>query len=550
MVRIFAYAVITCGLLSLTGCSSGGLATHSAREQGSEEATKRPSRSERSAGTSKSNPRQMVSAQAYGLFVEGVLREEVGRLDSAALFYRYAWQFYPESYEIGYSLARVLYRLGEMQLTLDVAGRTYPKTAELWELAAAAYYELRYNDSVMIAYRKVVDLDSENANAFNFLAGTYRLRGQADSAAWAYRNLARLVPDNFRPWQELGRIEQQRGSLNEARNAYLRSIALDSSRANVTSIAGLGEIYGQTGPPDSARHYYLRALEADPSNELVHMLLVSHYIEQDSLPSALKYSERLAELAPDNKYVRRRLGLIYLDLDSLQLADSVFSELIDSGDRAWFNYSYVGEIDLRSEQYDSAVDNFELAAAHNDTIPGVWLNLGLAHRKLEQTDKAIKAYLAGLESVRDPRGRVALYFALAVVHEQNDDVEAATDAFETLLKLDPDNAQALNYLGYMLADRNLRLAYARDLIAKAVRLDPNNAAYLDSYGWVYFRLGDYRKAVDYLSQAVALDSDAVIFDHLGDAYKATGDTDSARSWWQRALDLQPENESIREKLTH
>ncbi|MDX9856926.1 MAG: tetratricopeptide repeat protein [candidate division Zixibacteria bacterium] len=549
MTRWFIYCSVVVLLAVAGGCSSGKQAVTAGQERAaavgrdSGEAVALP------ADTGQIRPYEPISPQAYWLYVEGIIREEVGRLDSAALFYRYAWQYFPESYEIGYSLARVLYRLGEPKLTIDVADRTFPKTAELWELAAAAYYELRNNDSVMIAYHHVVQLDPNNATAFNFLAGTYRLRGQLDSAAWAYSNLARLVPENFRPLQELGRIEQQRGRPESAREAYLRSVALDSSRANVPSMAGLGEIYGELGQPDTARYYYLKALQADPSNELVHMLLVSHYIEQDSLPAALTYSERLAQLAPDNTYAKRRLGLLYLDLDSLAQADSVFTALIESGDRTWFNYSYLGEIDLRDEQYASAVENFTNAAERNDTIPGIWLNLGLAYRKLDRTDDAVVTYRRGLESIKDPKARSALFFALAVAYEQSNQVDPATAAFEALLKVDPDNAQALNYLGYMLADRSLRLDYARDLIARAVAQEPRNAAYLDSYGWVYYRLGDYDRAVEYLSQAVTLGSDPIIFDHLGDAYHAAGDRESARQWWQRALELQPENEAIREKLS-
>ena len=99
-----------------------------------------------------------------------------------------------------------------------------------------------------------------------------------------------------------------------------------------------------------------------------------------------------------------------------------------------------------------------------------------------------------------------------------------------------------------LADRGIRLEYARDLLERAVKLEPKNAAYLDSYGWVYFRLGDLNKAINYLTQAAELTSDATIFDHLGDAYSAQGNPAEARVWWQKALDIDPQNASIADKL--
>ncbi|MCH7947088.1 MAG: hypothetical protein IIC66_04745, partial [candidate division Zixibacteria bacterium] len=107
---------------------------------------------------------------------------------------------------------------------------------------------------------------------------------------------------------------------------------------------------------------------------------------------------------------------------------------------------------------------------------------------------------------------------------------------------------SLNFLGYMLADNDNKLEYAKELIEKALELSPENAAYIDSYGWVMFRLGKYNDAVEYLSKAVSLQSDPVIYDHLGDAYNASGNSGDARIWWQKALELEPDNDIIREKL--
>ena len=120
--------------------------------------------------------------------------------------------------------------------------------------------------------------------------------------------------------------------------------------------------------------------------------------------------------------------------------------------------------------------------------------------------------------------------------------------FESILRADSNHHQALNYLGYMLADRGERLDYARNLIERAVQLDPSNAAYLDSYGWVFYRLGQYDEALKQLERAAEMVSDATVFDHLGDAYKAVKLEDKARLWWQRALDIDSSNTVIQEKL--
>jgi tetratricopeptide (TPR) repeat protein len=105
-----------------------------------------------------------------------------------------------------------------------------------------------------------------------------------------------------------------------------------------------------------------------------------------------------------------------------------------------------------------------------------------------------------------------------------------------VLSTEPQNAMALNYLGYMLADRGVKLDEALTLIKKAVALDPANGAYLDSLGWAYFKIGKYDQAEDNLSRASQhMGADPTVQDHLGDLYQKTGRLKLAAVHWERAL---------------
>jgi tetratricopeptide (TPR) repeat protein len=105
-----------------------------------------------------------------------------------------------------------------------------------------------------------------------------------------------------------------------------------------------------------------------------------------------------------------------------------------------------------------------------------------------------------------------------------------------VLASDPEYASALNYLGYMLADQNMKLEEALGYIKRAVDLDPSNGAYLDSLGWAYFRLGKYELAEDNLLKASQkINTDPTVLDHLGDLYQKTGRLKLAASNWERAL---------------
>jgi len=106
-----------------------------------------------------------------------------------------------------------------------------------------------------------------------------------------------------------------------------------------------------------------------------------------------------------------------------------------------------------------------------------------------------------------------------------------------VLGTDPRNAMALNYLGYMLADRGVRLEEALSLIKKAVQEEPQNGAYLDSLGWAYYKIGNYEMAEENLRRAMEhISKDPTVHDHMGEVYAKTGRLKLAAAQWERALE--------------
>ena len=114
----------------------------------------------------------------------------------------------------------------------------------------------------------------------------------------------------------------------------------------------------------------------------------------------------------------------------------------------------------------------------------------------------------------------------------------------TIIKIDPENAQALNALGYTLTAYDDRLPEARELIKKAYALMPESAAILDSMGWVEFRLGNIDEAEKYLRMAAEVDQDSEIMAHLGEVLWLQGNREEANKIWQDALLVEPESEHL------
>jgi Flp pilus assembly protein TadD len=124
--------------------------------------------------------------------------------------------------------------------------------------------------------------------------------------------------------------------------------------------------------------------------------------------------------------------------------------------------------------------------------------------------------------------------------------------FKELLKENPKNANVLNYIGYMLADRGVRLQEAVQYVKEALELEPNNPAYLDSLGWAFFKLNDLENAEKYLLQAVGMTkNDPTMYDHLGDLYYKTGDLQKAADYWSKSVQngTEPDDtQKVKEKL--
>ena len=125
----------------------------------------------------------------------------------------------------------------------------------------------------------------------------------------------------------------------------------------------------------------------------------------------------------------------------------------------------------------------------------------------------------------------------------------AEEYFNKCLQISPNFPEALNYLGYMWAERGMKLEKAHELIEKAVKLEPKNAAYLDSLGWVLYKLNQPKEALENIQKAIDLSTevDATLYDHLGDIYVALKLKEQARDAWTKSLKVEA-NEQIRKKL--
>jgi tetratricopeptide (TPR) repeat protein len=187
--------------------------------------------------------------------------------------------------------------------------------------------------------------------------------------------------------------------------------------------------------------------------------------------------------------------------------------------------------------HDTALKLARAAAASGDA--DARLTLADLLRANEQFPEAAQLLSGLIKDSAAPDWR--LYYARGVTLERLGRWNEAQADLEAALKIRPDEPELLNYLGYSWIDRGERLPEAMAMVEKAVAANPQSGAMVDSLGWAHYRLGDYKKAVEKLEQAVELDAgDPEINNHLGDAYWKSGRRDEAQFQWRRVLTLNPD----------
>jgi len=284
--------------------------------------------------------------------------------------------------------------------------------------------------------------------------------------------------------------------------------------------------------------------------------------------------------------LRTKLADIYLRSSNPQRAASQLEAIVRDNPANPAAYYFLGHLAVEQKNWTNAVEYFQKTLLFDPELEAAHYDLARAQIALNRGDDAVitlqaarkkfpagfvSEYLLGVACQTRKEYAMAVdhftsaehlaqagetnrlnhifYFQVGTAFERKGDRAEAERYFEKCLALAPDDADALNYLGYMWAEKGEKLDQARVMIERAVKTDPTNAAFLDSLGWVWFQLGQPRQALTYLLQAIAHDEkpDATVFDHLGDAYAALNEMAKAREAWVKSLSIET-NAAVKKKL--
>ncbi|MCA8967343.1 MAG: tetratricopeptide repeat protein [Planctomycetes bacterium] len=335
----------------------------------------------------------------------------------------------------------------------------------------------------------------------------------------------------------------------------------------------------QQGQTEAALDKLAGYLEQHPDDASARTTYARLLVDAKRYDEAREQFERLAADDADNGEVRYALGLLLLQTNRIDDAQKTFEALVGDQQRRDAAHFYLGQIAESRKQSEEAIGHYRrvydgehrfnaqlrvavLTAMEGDVeearsylhaispansqegikITRAEADILARHDRLED---AMAVYDAAIE--QHPTSSDLLY-ARALLAERLDQLDVVERDLKAIIAREPNNADALNALGYTLADRTDRYEDALGYIERALALKPEDHYIIDSMGWVLYRLGRLQEAIDYLRRAMELSGDPEVAAHLGEALWVAGDKQGAREIWEAALRTTPDDARILEVL--
>ncbi|HCA11766.1 MAG TPA: hypothetical protein DEO66_08525 [Marinobacter adhaerens] len=340
-----------------------------------------------------------------------------------------------------------------------------------------------------------------------------------------------------------------------------------------------GDLLYQTDQKSSALDYLLTNTRRFPGNRQMGTLYGRMLINEGELQAAQDEFNRLVKRYPDTPGLRLSHALVALENGQTDLARQELTQLAEQGHHTSEANYYLGRIEDQASNTEQAIGYYQSVEQGNYYFPALarasallaengqledaidrirrlreanprqaenfWLlevNLLLDQ---EQQQQALSTATEALEEHPD---NIEIRYARAMLYDGIGQPAEAEADLKQIIEQEPENAVALNALGYILTTRTDRLREARGYIEKALRLDPNNPAILDSMGWVLFLEGQLEPALEYLSRAWAAFPDPEVAAHYGEALWMNGAEEQARIIWQEGLEQDSNHEVLRETI--
>ena len=474
---------------------------------------------------------------------------------------------------------RIAEYLGAEQPALETSllwAKTAPENIDAQRAAAVQLARAGRYDESMSYMEKV--LQRQGDTHFDFLALS-AAETDPDTRAGLLQSFDRLqakYPDNSQLQFGKALLLQQDGRPQEALELLEEQ---PSKNRPIASILLHARLLQSLERNDDALPLLEKGIAQNPNDKRLRLTYARLLVAENRLDDAKGEFASLLQQYPNDDDLRFSLALVCLEAKAWKEAIVYLQELIERGshsDAAHYNLARAHE---ELDDIPSALIEYALVGPGNDYLPaqarqsellfkqqrGEEASERLSRARESQPDYAIQLYLLEAEAWSKQRNNerawqvieqaleqfpedLNLLYTRAMLAEKRGDLALLEEDLRFILEREPDNAMALNALGYTLADRTTRYAEAKQLIEQAYQLNPGDPAILDSLGWVNYRLGNLDEAERLLRKAMQEFPDHEVAAHLGEVLWVQGKQKEARKLWREALKQQPDSDILRSTL--
>jgi tetratricopeptide (TPR) repeat protein len=420
------------------------------------------------------------------------------------------------------------------------------RSAKLYAALGAAYEQRKDYKSAIDAFRHAIVLDRDNLDAIRGLAENLMNDGQFDAALEQYKVIVDSNPEDAQSYVRMAEIYRRQSKYDLALESLKKADTLVPDSAEVAY--NMAAVYQGQGRYDDAIKLLQDLLkkndtsQADRTNRAIFLeRLGMIYREQENYTAAVDTFRKLLPLGDENaRSGYQEIIDTYREAKQWPQATAVAKEAVQKmpADR---DLRMVLDAQLADTgEVDSAVADIHKMLKGGPEDREVYVRLAIIDTRAKRWSDAEKDLAKAEQISTKAEDKAYVWFLRGDMYQREKMFDQAEEEFKKVLSntspSDPQSAATLNYLGYMNADRGVKLEESLNYIKQALNLEPNNGAYLDSLGWAYFKLGKYDLAEENLNKAsIHMGADPTVQEHLGDLYQKTGRLKMAAVHWERAV---------------
>ncbi|HWJ46118.1 MAG TPA: tetratricopeptide repeat protein [Candidatus Udaeobacter sp.] len=426
------------------------------------------------------------------------------------------------------------------------------RSAKLYSALGAAYEQRKEYKNAIDAYKHAILLDRDNLDAIRGLAENYLNDGQLDASLEQYKVISDSNPEDAQTYVRIAEIYRRQAKYDLALESLKRADSLIPDTAEVPySMAAVYQAQGRYDEAAKLLQDLLKKTEkssevgtsqTDRNNRAIFIeRLGMIYREQENYTAAVDTFRKMLTLGDENaRSGYQEIIDTYRDAKQWPQATAAAKEAVQKlpNDR---DLRMVLDAQLADMgEFDQAVADIRGMLKGGAEDRDVYLRLGIIYTRAKRWSDAEQSLGKAEQLSTKPEDKAYVSFLRGDLYQRQKMFDQADSEFRKVLSVtpptDPQAAATLNYLGYMNADRGVKLDESLNYIKQALTFEPNNGAYLDSLGWTYYKLGKYDLAEENLNKAaVHMGSDPTVQEHLGDLYQKTGRLKLAASHWDRAV---------------